>query len=512
MAAASNKPGAVHYALIVFVMITVVLGIVSYMNHREYSDQAAAMAELTKQVSDSKRNLSARVDEVQALKKTIGFMFDLVDDATNPQNANTVKAAALKNMADFGKEFAGKDYAESMQKLREALDAALADRDSKAGQVATLEKDLKAERDKLNARVDTASKAQSKAESDKRDVISVQDERLKAKQDELDKVKQDNNTLVADLAAEKEAHEKTIKKLSNEVAQLENRIELLREKLNDAEKTSFEIADGLIQRVDNSAKLVWINLGSDDFLKPRMTFSVYSKENHGVGRGAEDIKGKIEVTRILGSHIAEARILDEDLFRPMVANDLIYTPLWSPGLVEKIAFVGLMDLDGDGKSDWEELKQLLAISGADVDTYVNENGERLPEGSKITVHTKFLVRGLIPEPTEVPVNDRDRVNEIRKHEIEMVKEARVNGVRTIKLNDFLAFIGFESKRRMFRPGQERPFNLKAGAASATAGEAIGDRSSTGNVSGNFNSATSKKSAPQKTSDGHTSKLFTPAAK
>jgi hypothetical protein len=492
MAAASNKPGAVHYALIVFVMITVVLGIVSYMNHREYSDQAAAMTELTKQVSDSKRLVSARVDEVQALKKTIGYMFDLVDDATNPQNANTVKAAALKNMADFGKEFAGKDYAESMQKLREALDAALADRDSKAGQVATLEKDLKAERDKLNARVDTASKAQTKAESDKRDVISVQDERLKAKQDELDKVKQDNNTLTADLAAEKEAHEKTLK--------------------TEIEKTSFEIAKGLIQRVDNSAKLVWINLGSDDFLKPRMTFSVYSKENHGVGRGAEDIKGKIEVTRILGSHIAEARILDEDLFRPMVANDLIYTPLWSPGLVEKIAFVGLMDLDGDGKSDWEELKQLLAISGADVDTYVDENGKRLPEGSKITVHTKFLVRGLIPEPDQVPVTERDRVNEIRKHEIEMVKEARVNGVRTIKLNDFLAFIGFESKRRMFRPGQERPFNLKAGAASASAGESIGDRSSTGSVSGSFNSATSKKSAPQKSSDGHTSKLFTPAAK
>jgi conjugal transfer/entry exclusion protein len=326
MAAASNKPGAVHYALIVFVMISVVLGIVSYMYHREYSDAAAELLTLKKEVSDSKRNVSARVDEVQALKKTIGFMFDLVDDATNPQNANTVKAAALKNMADFGKELAGKDYAESMQKLREALDAALADRDSKAGQVATLERDLKAESDKLNARVDTASKAQSKAESDKRDVISVQDERLKSKQDELDKVKQDNNTLTADLAAEKELAEKTLKSKNNEIAQLENRIELLREKLNDSEKLSFEIADGLVQRVDNSAKLVWINLGSDDFLKPRMTFSVYSKENHGVGRGAEDIKGKIEVTRILGSHISEARILDEDLFRPMVANDLIYTP------------------------------------------------------------------------------------------------------------------------------------------------------------------------------------------
>jgi hypothetical protein len=270
---------------------------------------------------------------------------------------------------------------------------------------------------------------------------------------------------------------------------------------------SFEVADGLVQRVDNSSKLVWINLGSDDFLKPRMTFSVYSKENQGVGRGAEDVKGKIEVTRILGPHIAEARIAEEDLFRPMVANDLLYTPLWSPGLVEKVAFVGLIDLDGDGKSDWDEMLQLLALAGASVDTFVDESGKRLPDGSKITVQTKFLVRGFIPEPDTVAANDKERVLEIRKHEAEMVKEARINGVRTIKLNDFLAFIGFESKRRVFRPGQDRPFNLRSGATSASANEVPIDRSSTGNVSGSF-----RKSMPQLSSDGHTSKLFTPGAK
>lgn len=509
MAAANNKPGAVHYALIVFVMLTVVLGIVSYMNQREYYNQATASADLASKVSKLEREKNDKSDQIQVLKKLVGRSFELVEDANDPKNANTVKAAALKDMADFGRELAGKDYAETLQKMREALDAALADRDSKAGQVATLEKDLVAERNKLNGRVDTANKAQTKAESDKRDLISTADERLKSKQDELDKVKQDNNTLTADLQAEKEGREKDIKSRNDEIGRLENRIELLREKLNDIEKVSFEHGDGLVQRVDNSAKLVWINLGSDDFLKERMTFSVYSKENHGVGRGAEDIKGKIEVTRILGAHIAEARIIDEDLFRPMVANDIIYTPLWSPGLVEKVAIVGLMDLDGDGKNDWAELMQLLAISGADVDTYVdNDTGERLPENSKITVHTKFLVRGYIPEPDQVPKTDQDRVEKIRKHEIEMVKEARVNGVRTIKLNDFLSFIGFESKRRMFRPGQDRPFNLKAGAASTSTSETIGDRSSSGNVSGSFRS----KSAPQQSSDGHTSKLFQPGAK
>lgn len=506
MAAASNKPGAVHYTLIVFVMITVVLGIVSYMNHREYSDKTAAFAEQEQKLSNANRLLKNADDQVQTLKKLVGRSFDLVDDPTNPNNANTVKAAAQKDMADFGKELAGTNYAETLQKLREALDAALADRDSKAAQVAALQKDLQTERDRLNSRIDTANKAQTKAESDKRDVIATQDERLKSKQDEVDRLKQENNSLTAELAQEKEAREKDNKVKNQEITNLENRIEYLRDKLNNLEKVSFEVADGLIQRVDNSSKMVWINLGSADFLKPRMTFSVYAKESQGVGRGAEDVKGKIEVTRILGSHIAEARITDEDLFRPMVANDLLYTPLWSPGLVEKFAFAGLIDLDGDGKSDWDEMKQLLAISGADVDTFVDDNGERFPENSKITVHTKFLVLGEVPEPDQV-VNedDKEKVNKIRKHLTEMQKEARVNGVRTIKLNDFLAYVGFESKRRTFRPGQERPFNLKAGSTSTAVNEPLGDRASSGNVSGAF--GTQKKSTPQQSSDGNTSKLF-----
>lgn len=511
MAASSNKPGAVHYALIVFVMITVVLGIVAYQFHREFSDQAAKFAEKDQELSKARQQYKALDDSVQALKKLIGRSFEVVENPTNPQDANTVKAAALKDMGDFGKELAGTNYAETLQKLREALDAALADRDSKVTQVASLENDLKTERDRLNTRIQTATTAQTKAEEDKRGVISVQDERLKSKQDEVDKLRQDNNALQASLAEEKELHEQDNRTKNQEIANLEIRIEKLRSDLEEIKKESFEVADGLVQRVDTAAKLVWINLGESDFLKPRMTFSVYGKENQGVGRGAEDIKGKIEVTRILGPHIAEARITEEQLFRPMVANDLLYTPLWSPGLVEKFAFVGLMDVDGDGKSDWDELVQLLSISGATVDTFVNDEGTRLPEDSKISVHTKFLVLGEVPEPDQVINEDeRKKVDEIRKHLTEMKKEARLNGVREIKLNDFLAYIGFESKRRTFRPGQERPFNLKAGAASTGVNEPIGDRSSSGSVSGAF--GTKARSTPQYSSDGHTSKLFTPAAR
>ena len=87
-----------------------------------------------------------------------------------------------------------------------------------------------------------------------------------------------------------------------------------------------QIAEGRILHVDNRSKAVWINLGNADGLKPRVRFSVCANEVHGIVRRTEEIKGKIEVTRILDSHLAEARIVKEDQVYPIVANDVIFSP------------------------------------------------------------------------------------------------------------------------------------------------------------------------------------------
>ncbi len=434
-----------------------------------------------------------------------GRKFELVEDTTNPQNMNAVAPAARKDMADFGKDVAGTTYAETLQKLREALDAASADVASKTTQIASLQKDLNEQKTRLNAQVDTHRKAQEKAEADLRNTVASRDEKLNAKQTEIDRHKADINQLTAELAQEKEGREKERKKLQDEITQLEIRIDFMREKIDELEKVSFEVADGKIRRVENAANTVWIDLGESDMLKPRMTFSVYAKENQGVGRGAEDVKGKIEVTRLLGPHMAEARIIENDLYRPIVPDDLIYTPIWSPGLVEKISIIGPIDLDNDGRSDRENFKQLLAVSGAVIDNEVDDEGNRIPEDGKITVQTKFLVLGEIPDLTTVVNEDeKAKVSKINAHLTEMRKEARANGVRIIKMNDFLGYIGFQSKRRMFRPGDQRPFTLKSGATSTAVNEPLGDRASSGQTSGVFSKS---KSAPQQTSSGSTSKLF-----
>ena len=184
----------------------------------------------------------------------------------------------------------------------------------------------------------------------------------------------------------------------------------------------------------------------------------------------------------------------------MVRGDVIYTPIWSPGLVEKISIIGDIDLDGDGKSDREQFHQLMAASGVVIDNEINDAGERIPAEGKITVQTKFLVLGNIPDRADiVGENEKARVDKIEKHRKEMYDEARKNGVRVVKLNDFLAHIGFEAKRRMFRPGDNVPYSLKDGLKPIV-NAPLGETSTSKDI---FR----PKSAPQQQSTGTTSKLF-----
>lgn len=80
-----------------------------------------------------------------------------------------------------------------------------------------------------------------------------------------------------------------------------------------------------------------------------MTFSVYAKDNGGVGRrqGDGDIKGKIEVVELVGSSEAKARIVKQKRSDPPAAGDPIYSPLFWPGQKIQIAVVGLLDFDGN---------------------------------------------------------------------------------------------------------------------------------------------------------------------
>ena len=368
-----------------------------------------------------------------------------------------------------------------------------------------LETELRGVKAQYQNQVDNYSGQAKTAQREKQNAIGEFGEKIDAKVQDINRLSSENKNAQIQLAEQQDASDRRINNLTGDIGSLETRINFYRDKIDNMEKLSFEEPDGLINLVDYGNRTVLINLGERDFLKPRMTFSVYDKDNPGVARGVENIKGKIEVTRILGAHLARATIIDEDLYRPIMKEDQIYTPIWSPGLSERISVIGKIDLDNDGRSDRELFHQMMADAGCVIDNEVDDNGDRIPPDGKITVQTRFLVKADVPDLANALTDDEKERAKKMQHEYKVMEdEARKNGVRVVKLNDFLAYIGFHSKRRTFLTGQDRPFSLKVGSKGVldTAGSST-DRTSNGNVSKVF----TKRHEKQDVSNGNTSKAY-----
>jgi hypothetical protein len=192
-----------------------------------------------------------------------------------------------------------------------------------------------------------------------------------------------------------------------------------------------------VRSINVRNKAVWINVGRADDLRPQVTFNV-----HAAGLKPSDNlkKAKIEVTQILGEHLAEAKILEDSLEDPIVPGDKIYTPLWDPGRPEHFAIAGRIDFDGDGRDDHERLRNMIRLGGGVIDA------ELQPDGSikgAMTVETRYLVLG----PIESESKTREAYNS-------MVQTAKQFGADTLMVDKLLDRIGWHETTRLVRFGHD----------------------------------------------------------
>lgn len=508
--ATSSKPTAVHFALVFFVMTTLILALVSYLTGKEFADKSAEVQRQSEELNRLQTSVSNSLDEINTLKELLGYQFEEVG---SPQETeNTVYGAAVQDLVNLGREQVQPSpqqptVAATLQSLRSALNASQNQVSTQQSGLQDTESRLEQELTSYRNRVQELQTSQEESETQLQRLVTERDELLGEKDREIAKWRQDyRNELV-----EKQTLLDELERVRNEknsvIADLENVVDHLRDQLNELENLSFDRPDGKIVRVDNTTRTVWIDLGTADNLQKQVSFSVYTKAHHGVARGREDIKAKIEVTRIRGPKLAEARIIDEDLRRPIQEGDPIHTPLWSRGMSPYYSFVGVLDMNGDGKSDRELLHSVLQNAGAKIEVEVNDKGERIPEDGALSVRTKFLVIGEIEDPTEYPGYD-DKQQEIQKvmeERSKLMSEARRQGIRVVNFPDFLSYIGFIPQQRLYVAGEDRKFTLKAGARSASTDDVMGtSRLSTGQVSEIFKRDGSRR---QKESEGTTSGMY-----
>ena len=171
----------------------------------------------------------------------------------------------------------------------------------------------------------------------------------------------------------------------------------LAEKQKQLTAQKFEIPSGEIRWVDQRTGTAWINLGRADSLQRQVTFGVYPADITDMTTGGK--KASIEVTQVLGDHLAEAHVFDDKLVDPIMPGDKIYTPVWIPGEKRHFALAGFLDPNGEGKNDVQTVKDIIAVNGGVVDCYLDDKGKKVGD---MTVNTRYLVLGEAPTEKSQP--------------------------------------------------------------------------------------------------------------
>lgn len=264
-------------------------------------------------------------------------------------------------------------------------------------------------------------------------------------EDQYARIKADNDGIQKQMDELRATHDAAMKTLQdnetqfkNQIKKLEGSIDKLREGVPSADQFA-QPADGRITWINQRYGTVWVDLGSDDGLRPQVTFAVAQA---GLQDAAEaEQKGTIEITRILGPHMSEARVTKDSSKDPLVPGDRIFSQVWDRGRRVGVGIAGFIDIDKDGKDDLDKLKSIVAASGGVVDAGPDKTGKN--EG-ELKVTTRYLVLGDFPSDA--------RLAELKTSWNDLSAQSEKLGVETIPLDQFLTLIGWRSESRSIPMG------------------------------------------------------------
>jgi len=437
--------------LIIFIILTSILGVACYFLGQGYSETSQKLQDANSKLESAdstNRELNKNLDD---LKARIGYPAPSTDaktvlqgmdddikkamgDATNiPASYKEALEAMSQNLAQKTEEIA--NYAKLCDEYKALADSEIAK-----------SRQQKEEYDKQRAAADASYLAQKAEDKKNLDELTA---KFNAQTQEVDKIKSDAN------AAIQEAKQETAD--ANDVAKSIAEINVnLSSKLDQMNKADFEVADGTVLYVDQTSKLLRLDIGRLDGIQPLTTMNVYQSNAQDVGDAQP--KGSIEVVRILDDHISEARIITDKMEDPVMPGDLVYTPLWSVGDTPMYALTYNLDINGDGISDLDTIINLIESSGSKVAAWFDDEGKLhgkiTPDITRVITENEDLMDILAQKTT---LSDEEK-NAIREAQSKFLSEAKQNSVREIKLSEFLRRTGYKETALISKYQENQPTN------------------------------------------------------
>ncbi|HTU88500.1 MAG TPA: hypothetical protein VMF69_00245 [Gemmataceae bacterium] len=454
-----SKQGLI-ITLVFFILATLSLGVSTYFGFSG-QDKLEKDAKEAKQKEDT---FKADRDYYKAQAMVFRGYMGMTDGMEGAETLNTLKGQldgslgkSSKDNADVTKTLKALEakYGWNGNQPKESLEGAIKNLNTQLENLAAQQKKTKEDLDKakveLQKRDDDLKIARKEFEDSlnklrdnfKQD-FTKSDEQLNQFRSKVDQESQKLEEVRKQTEEAKKALEATVAKLEREKSDLKKLVERKQGELDEFHAKNPESpanmrTDWKIVRMDNRGANPYINLGSADHVKSKLTFTI-----HGLGldgRPNPQTKGTLEVINVLGPHLSQARITSvKDRNRdPIVENDVIYNPSWNPNLKKHVAIAGIIDLTGDGRDSLPEFMRSLERQNIVVDAYVDPRDGSIK--GRLTYQTDYLILGGASDRADSPQagESEKRVSEGRK---QMQDEAKKYGVAVKSLLSYLEMIGY----------------------------------------------------------------------
>ena len=465
-----KQSNAMLYTLITFVALfiaTTTVAVIYYVKAEEYK---TALADLQRDIdqlaTDRERNaLGSTVGAKQGQDTYLGLLAGYVDQtvtmivggvpATDSAEIKVTGAGTeVDNALDLAKGYITISDPNRIGLIQTIKDlAAVLDSTTKAK--LDTEKDLADKRAEF-ARAEAANADKEKALQAEKDKLQQQFDETKKQYDDLAALlQQTTGERVQTLMKERDQAKADLNALSDALLKTQAQLKDSQDKMKLAQEEVAKIEpgpdravlaqepDGQVILIDEKARVVHLNIGSDEHVYPGLTFTVYDKGT----AVPEDGKGKAEIRVFdVAKTYSAARIVNPKDSKPILQGDIVANLIWDADRTNVFVVAGEFDLDSDGQVDSDAATR--------IETLVEKWGGQMAES--ITIDTDFLVLGKQPTVLKAPTLEEQEIDPEAeaKHQASLQRLERYNQLRdqaqslwipVFTYEKFLYFIGYNSQ-------------------------------------------------------------------
>ena len=471
---ANRTVASLTIALIVFVMLTFVLAITTYLFFKQRIDEEVKTVAAVAETNKARTELAAAIEEKRKIQEILGipdektvaqieaetnarFTGEFVGFDTEPKTYLTLIEWLVKSIREKDEQMAAQklDHEKQIVEKDQAIEAekttvarTITDRDA-------IVADAKSEKEKFDA-------SRGEHESQQKTLAETRDKALE-ESTAFDKLKAEVAKGVQYLGPEQQ---KDFQARQDPEGQLEvlyralrtGRAEIVRQNdilatlraadpavqaaVNNANPKDDRIDgfDGRVISVDPAERTVLISCRTTRGLRPGLMLSVFDPADPRPQVGNQ--KGLLEVVAVEGPTVARARIRRDSFRDPILGGDGVATSFWAPGESPEVVILGFVQLDTDDPPDTDFLKSVLERAGARV-------------VDSVTPNTALVVDGGLPKKKVAAEGEAEgdaegeagkvpgwRASDVKRRDRE-TKNARNLGIRIVGLEEMLKLLGLE---------------------------------------------------------------------